>query len=679
MSTQGFPGWGMMLAWVCLALFTPPAGARADTAEQHVASPIETAPDLWEMGFEDLFEVEVTTVSKKEETLHDTPAAVYVITQSDIQRSGATTIAEALRLVPGLSVGRVDANIWAVTSRGFNDIVANKLLVLIDGRVVYNPVFAGTYWEEQDLLLEDIERIEVVRGPGGTLWGANAVNGIISIITKSAKDTQGGLVSIAAGTEEKALLGLRYGGRLGERAYYRVYGKYAARDEAALPSGENAHDNWEIERGGLRVDWDVSQDDALMFQGELFQRHRGATWVMPLPYLPYSRTTDTILDGTSGSLLVRWKHRLSEESEFQLGCYYDGADREIVGLEERRDTADLDFQHQLRLSNRHRLIWGGGLRHTKDEVKDSFMASLDPASRSDRLYSAFVQDEIDLIEDRLRLTLGSKFEHNDYTGFEWQPSLRLAWIPNETNTLWASVTRAVRTPSRADHDARMNVVKFPGGLVSLLADASMDSEELVAYELGYRAVLTDRLGVDVATFYNDYDDLRTTVVDWPRPELMPLPPHVLIPVSDGNDMKGHTYGAEVSVDWRPMSWWRLRAMYAFLEIDLGLKGGVLDPISIEAEGNDPEQRAQLWSSFDLARNVALDAILRYEDRLPSLGIDDYLNLDLRVAWRPTTDLEVALVGQNLLDDRHAEFSSPFLTVVPTQVQRGVYGKLTWRF
>lgn len=635
-------------------------------------------PDFTQFTLEELAHFPVTSVSKTAEELSTAAAAIHVVTQDDIRRSGVTSIPEALRLVPGIQVARVDAHTWAISARGFNDVFANKLLVLQDGRSIYTPLFSGVYWDAQDTLLDDIDRIEVIRGPGATLWGANAVNGVINIITKSAKDTQGLLLTGGSGTEEHVFAGVRYGGKLGEHAHYRVYGKYFSRDDSALMGGGDANDHWQMSRGGFRVDWDPNEINHLTFQGDLYGGTAQQTYIRLSPVPPFTPfADDSQYDLAGGNLLGRWTHPFGEDAEFMLQTWYDRTFRDAVVFEERRQTWDIEAQQRFSLFGRHDLIAGLGYRLMEDDTEGSFSVSLDPEERITDVFSAFVQDKIALIHDRLWLTVGSKFEHNDYTGFEVQPSGRLTWAPHQDHTLWASVSRAVRTPSRAESDVRLNQqpVFPPAVITSAFGSSRYGSETLLAYELGYRVQPEARVSFDLALFYNDYDELRSLEFRGFQPG---PPPHVAL-VAD-NKLEGITYGGELAVNYQPASWWRLRLAYSYLQMALETKDNSTDTTSVaEFEGSSPENQVSLMSSLELPDNVSLDLWARYVDRLPGRNIDSYFTFDARLAWRPTKNLEFSVVGQNLFDNRHPEFRAGLVEVQHTEVERSVYGKVTWHF
>jgi iron complex outermembrane receptor protein len=626
------------------------------------------------LSLEELMDQEVTSVSRKPEKWSEASSAIYVLSQEDIHRSGVTSIADALRLVPGMEVARIDSATWAVSARGFNNSTANKLQVLIDGRSVYTPLYAGVFWDVQDTFLDDIDRIEVIRGPGATIWGANAVNGVVNVITRSAKDSQGVLLYGGGGSEERGFGGVRYGGKIGENAWYRVYAKYLNRDDSALPTGDPAKDGWEMAQGGFRADWEPNIQNSLTFQGDIYSGDKSQT---STPLLPIGTTLvnqDTTMDG--GNLLGRWTHSFTSESELKLQVYYDRTHRHIPSIfEENRDTGNVDLQHEFHAGERNDFLWGLGYLVTSDQVDNSYSVSWYPDHRATQVYSAFLQDEITLIEDRLKLTLGSKFEHNDYTGFEAQPNVRLALYPTKRQTLWGAVSRAVRTPTRIDQDFQVRgpLPGPPGSNVLLEGNPDFRSEDLIAYELGYRVQLHERVSLDLATFYNDYNHLRSV-------EYGPFVPGAGGGINTqtavlANTLEGETYGAELSANYNISDWWRMKGGYTFLKVQLHKKAGSHDLTSELAEGNDPENQFFLRSSMDLPQNIQFDATLRYVDVLSAMQIRSYLTADFRVAWQPIKQLEVALVVENLFDNQHAEFTSP----LHTEVERSIYGKLTWRF
>ncbi len=495
------------LSLLLLATTTVRAESTVDT---------NSIQSLKRMSLDDLMNVEITSVSKKEEKLSEAPAAVYVLTQDDIHRSGATSIPEALRLVPGLDVARIDAHTWAISSRGFNGEFANKLLVLIDGRSVYTPLFSGVFWDVQDPMLEDVDRIEVIRGPGAALWGANAVNGVINIITKSAKDTQGWLFSGGGGNQDRGFGEFRYGGSRGDDLFYRLYGTYFDHADSEMLGGGNGRDGWQQGRGGFRVDWQPSRDNLLTVQGDAYDGTEGQVFGVPTLTSPYAQQLTQATGVSGGDVLGRWTHTLANGAEVKLQTYYDKTVRDTAILGDNLTTFDIDLQYDQHFGSRQEVIAGLGYRLEDEAIRNSSTVMFNPNHTDRQLFSGFVQDEVTLIPDRLKLTLGTKLEHNDFTGFEVEPSGRISWTPTIHQTVWAAVSRAVRTPSEEERDSRTELQAIPPGglypgsppaLVTAEGDNAFASEDLLAYELGYRVRPCERVSLDFATFYNDYSRL----------------------------------------------------------------------------------------------------------------------------------------------------------------------------
>jgi iron complex outermembrane receptor protein len=646
---------------------------------QDVGTP-QASPPLTELSLEQLMNIEVTSASKKEQKLSEVPAALYVITQEEIRRSGATSIPEALRLAPGLEVARINAHTWAITARGFNSLSANKLLVLIDGRSVYTPLFSGVWWDVQDLLLEDVDRIEVILGPGATIWGANAVNGVINIITKSAQETQGLLVAGIAGTEERGAGSIRYGSKIGEKAYFRAYAKYFDRDNSEALGGGDANDRWHQSRGGFRVDWDSSDRNRFSLQGDIYAGEENDLFTQFTLSPPYTQSVRADIDVSGGNLLGRWSRALSERSDMTLLFYYDRSSRDEILFRETRDTFDLDFHHRFRLGERQEIVWGLGYNLTRDRIGNTFTVSFSPDRRTDQVVSGFAQDEITWLDRRLHFTIGSKFERNDYTLFEIEPSARLAWIPSNRHTWWAAVSRAVRTPTRVENDIRINLV-LPGSPPSVIAgvgNPDLKSEDLIAYEVGYRAQPQERLSFALSTFYNVYNNLLASRIGTSFSESSPAPTHSVLPVYPTNQMSGETYGGEIESNWQATDWWRLKGTYSFLEIQLHADPGTAGRPET-AEGYSPHHQFSLRSSMNLPRRVEFDSAIRYVDRLPNLDVGSYLVLDLRLEWKPVPDLSLSVVGQNLLDSHHPEFTASSIVGQVTEVEQSVYTEVKWWF
>src|SRR5258708_19143894 len=542
-----------------------------------VAQNSQKVPDVTSMSVEDLMNLQVTSVSKHKEKLADAAAAIFVLTQEDIRRSGATSIPAALRLVPGLEVARIDENKWAIGSRGFNGRFSNKLLVLIDGRSVYTPLFSGVYWNIQDVMLEDLDRIEVIRGPGATLWGANAVDGVINIISKKAKDTQSAIVTAGAGTEERGSGGARYGGKIGDTSY-RAYGKYFNWGPSQYPSGMTAHDGWDALRGGFRADWTPAGANSLTLQGDIYRSKYGETLRAPSLNAPYSSTFPNNGNYSGGNILGRWNHS-SEGSSMSLQMYYDNttiADNSL--FVDHQNIFDMDFQHGFHVGDSQQFVWVLGYPSIRDRNDSSFSVSLQPNQLTLNHFSAFVQDEISLVDNRLRLTFGSKFEHNDFTGFEVQPNARLLWTLTPNQSIWTAVSRAVRTPALTEEGLRLNSAVIPPApppnptpfppVLTVLRPHQFQSEDLLAYELGYRVQATSSLSADIATFYNNYSNLRTAEPGAPFLEGSPAPTDIVVPFVAGDMMSAGADSVELFADWRVVPKWRLVGSYSYLQINI---------------------------------------------------------------------------------------------------------------
>ena len=646
-----------------VALSLCAAGAAADNAPS-------TIGELKQLNLEDLMNVQVTSVARHPEKLINAASAIQVITQEDIRRSGATSIPEALRLADNLQVAQKNSHDWAISARGFNTALANKLLVMIDGRTVYTPLYSGVFWDVQDYVLADIDRIEVISGPGGALWGANAVNGVINIITKSAKDTQGLYADAGGGSRPQDFTDVRYGGALGPESQFRVYGKYFDRGSEVLANADSASDSWRQGRAGFRVDSQSSAQDQLTLQGDFYDgRENDQT----------GGTSDT----GGGNILGRWSRRLSDDSDFSLQSYIDRthltdpvAPLLVNGLQfagpgvltDDLTTYDVDFQHRFRAGSVNNIVWGFGFRYTHDVVSNAPALAFLPPTLDRNLYSVFAQDEIALRRN-LSLTLGTKVERNDYTGFEFEPDVRLSWILSSQQALWAAISRAVRTPSRIDQDFSEAA---PPHLVLLEGGADFTSESVLAYELGYRAQISSRMTASVSSFFNHYDDIRST----------DFTPKTIIPLFFANGLEGDTYGLEFSGNYQVSQMWSLHAGYTLLEEHLHVKPGQTDLNAALNETADPEHQFSLRSSLNLPRHTELDAALRWVDTLrnnngPVPGtVPSYFELDTHLAWHATDRLELSLVGQNLLHNRHPEYGFPGPT--RPEIERTAYGKLTWR-
>ena len=654
-----------------------------------VAQNPRNVPDVTAMSMEDLMNLQVTSVSKRTQKVADAAAAIFVLTQEDIRRSGATSIPEALRLVPGLEVARIDQNKWAIGSRGFNGRFDNKLLVLIDGRSVYTPLFSGVYWNVQDVMLEDVDRIEVIRGPGATLWGANAVDGVINVITKKAKATQSAVVTAGAGTEERAAGGVRYGSKLGDNTYYRAYTKYFDWRPSVYPSGVTAHDGWDALRGGFRADWTPAGANSLTVQGDVYRSRFDETLTVASLSAPYSNTFPNDGKYSGGNILGRWNHT-SEGSSMSLQMYYDNTtitDHSLFG--DHQNILDIDFQDGFHAGNSQQFVWGLGYRSIHDKNDASFTVSLQPNQVTLNQFSTFLQDEISLVDNRLQITLGSKFERNEFTGFEIEPNARLLWNLTPNQSIWTAVSRAVRTPALTEEGLRLNSQVIPPGtpanptplpaVVAVFGSHQFNSEDLLAYELGYRVQATKNLSLDIATFYNNYSNLRTAEPGAPYPEGSPAPTDFVIPFVAGNKMSGGTYGVELFADWKVVPKWRLVGSYSYLQMDIHKNIDSQDPTPDNPNGSSPRHQWYLRSSVDLPKHFEQDTTLRFVDQLPSLGLPSYYSLDAHLGWRPVNSLEFSIGGQNLLNNWHLEFMPDFVNTSPTVVKRSIFGSITVKF
>ncbi|TLY86040.1 MAG: TonB-dependent receptor [Gammaproteobacteria bacterium] len=683
-SARGRRSAAFLLTWVLLGAVGGQAFASAQGATP-------TAGDLKQLSIEDLMNLDVTSVAKEPQRLLQAAAAIQVITADDIRRSGAASIPEVLRLADHLEVAQINAHDWAISAHGFNANLANKLLVLVDGRAVYTPLYGGVLWNVQDCLLADIERIEVISGPGGTLWGANAVNGVINIITKAARDTQGAYALAAAGNQLQKQVGIRIGATLAPDVYLRAYGKYTGRDREVTTAGTSAADSWHVGRGGFRLDAEPSPPNRLTVQGDF-----------------YSGAEDVAATGgaglSGGNILGRWTHETPGGASMSLQLYYDHTHLSqpfpaspaappffsgfpAASLKDDLDTYDLDFQYHFAWSAHHKVTWGLGYRATRESDEDLSFVRFTPTVLNQSLYSGFAQDEI-MLARRVYLTVGSKLEHNDYSGLEFEPSARLQWNLESTQLLWGAISRAVRTPSRYDRD-----LLVPSGLINapppfqfpttyLKGGPDFVSETLLAYEVGYRAAIGLKLAASVSAFYNEYHDLRSTAAT-PTTAVYVFP----YPIFFQNNLEGETHGLEISASYQMLEWWRLRAGYDLLQEHIHVRPGEVDATGATNESADPQQQVALRTSLDLPRGMTLDAALRWVDSLhinngPAGGavvgiVPSYFELDAGIAWHASGSLELSLMGRNLLHAYHTEYGFPSPT--REQIGRSLFGRITWGY
>jgi iron complex outermembrane receptor protein len=657
------------LALVVAAVLLPSAPGSA--AQDAAAVAAQGPSPLTKLSLEELANLRVSVVARRPQRQWDTPAATAVVSGEEILRSGVTSFPEALRLTPGVQVARANSNRWAIGVRGFTSTLSRSLLVLIDGRSVYTPLFAGVYWEQQHVLLADVDRIEVVRGPGGTLWGANAVNGVVNLVTRSAHDTRGLHVEAGGGNVERAFGGIRHGGRLGADADYRVYGKYFRRSNERHVDGAD-FDDWSLGQGGFRVDARRGSRDELTLQGDLYDGRAGQRRPVASFTPPYRRVVDADGDVSGGNLLGRWRRRSDDGRALSAQVWYDRTDRTEAYLDESRDTFDVELQHDLELAG-SRMAFGLGYRVTSDSTSGVPTPFFDPEDRTDHLFSTFAQGERPLAGERLVLTLGAKLEHNDYSGFEVQPSARLLWSPSPRQRAWLAASRAVRTPSRADTDQVQTVFLQAQGPTFLRAsgDKQFESETALVFEAGYRLHPLDRLSLETAVFYDRYGGLLGGRVGTLFAEPVPPPPHLVLPVLFGNLLEAETWGSEVSFDARPLPAWRLHGGYSFLRMDVRPERALPGITADNSERASPRHQLFVRSAHDLPGRATADLFFRHVSGLPAQNVPAYSSLDARLAWRPAPALELAVVGQNLLQPHHKEWTA-------VEIRRGFYAQVAWR-
>jgi iron complex outermembrane recepter protein len=620
-------------------------------AEETYQSPTE----LKKLPLEELVDVEITSAARRPEPLSQAASAIDVITADDIERAGVTNIPDALRLGTEMQVAQIDGHTWAISTRGFNTSAANKMQVLMDGRSLYTPLYSGVFWDVQQTFLPDLARIEIIRGPGATLWGANAVNGVINILTKSARDTQGLLLFSGGGNEERDFAGVRYGGRIGQDTYYRAYVMHTDRDCLTLEGGGDAGDETEMTQGGFRIDSTPTSDDTLTLQGDGYAGGFGQL-----------NGPDVTVDG--GNVLGRWTRQFGNDSNVMVQTYFDYTHRLVPDIfEEHRETFDIEFQHRLVIAERHDVIWGGNYRLSADDIGNLGPSlAFIPDNKVAHLVSAYVQDEFHLVPGKFSLIAGAKFEYNSFSGFEIQPSGRFVWNPVEGQTVWGAISRAVRTPSRIDQDL---VAPNPstGAPALLVGNSDFESETLIAYELGYRIKPWNTVSIDLAGYYNNYDNLRSIE------PLGPFGPFVF-----KNKLLGDSYGGALSGKWKVTEWWELSGSVSVLQEDIHPGPGSADVNNGRSEGNDPNCSFIARSSIALPHHVQVDSILRYVGDLPNPPTPAYLTADVRIAWSPSPNFEVAFVGRNLFDENHPEFRSSQLGMT-REVGRGFFGTVKWHF
>ena len=632
--------------------------------------------DYSELDIEELMEVKIvmySSAARKKQTLSETAAAFFVITQNEIRRSGVNSLPEALRLVPGLQVAQIDADQWAISARGLNEQFADKLLVMIDGRTVYTPLRSGVFWEVQDTLMEDVDHIEVVLGPGASLWGANAVNGVINIITKSAQETQGSLVTSSIGKgEERYHIGVRQGNTLTGGGHYRIYGKSYQHDHAV----QDKRDSWQTRRGGFRMDWTASKQESFTIQGDIYEGTLNESSFHAKKHL------------AGLNLLGRWQGSL-DKGDFILQTYYDQTRRDEVLYEEWRGTYDIDFQRRWMFPGQQEILGGVAYRYSQDHIDNSSVMSYHPAQKRNNLFSAFLQGDFHISlshlfsfsqaptqqdAKKLRLTLGCKWEYYEDEKLQIQPNLRVLWNHDDHHTFWGAISRAVRAPSRTDKDIflDMNSAQEP---YSLQGNPHFKPEILVAYEWGYRFNKPDNILLDANFFVNKYSDLSTIE---PVDKLEPVPTQFTFE----NQKLGTIYGLEIAAQWKANKFWTLRGAYSYLNITLRVNQESKDVQATLAQGESPQHQMSLHSFLNLSHNIFFDTTTYYVDDLPTLSIPHYVRFDVRVGWRPKPNFELNFGVRNLFDKQHPEFNHRGIipsVLTPTEIPRATYLQLKYQF
>ncbi|HEX4785593.1 MAG TPA: TonB-dependent receptor [Candidatus Sulfotelmatobacter sp.] len=648
----------------------------------NAVTPEDQTNSLKELSLAELGNLQVTTATKTPAAIWKTPAAIYVITHDAILRSGATSIPDALRLAPGVEVARIDSDKWSIGIRGFGSRLCRSVLVLIDGRTVYTTLLAGTYWEVQDTVMQDIDRIEVIRGPGGTIWGPNAVNGVINVITKPASETQGTLASALGGNVDQGAVTLRQGVSHGP-VNYRAYAKGFNR-AAQFHSDHREFDHWRAMQGGFRLDWTESSQDGFTLQGDIYDERAGESVVATTYAPPYSQVLDGNALLSGGNILGRWKRTTGEAKGIQLQAFYDRTNRYEPNFTDIRDTFDVDFLQHFPLPGRQEVSWGLGARSSRG--KNPLVVSgltFTPSPRTDTLFSAFLQDDIAIVDRRLSLSLGTKLIKTNFTDVEPEPSVRLLYTPTDTQTLWAAYTHALRTPSDAEEN--FSLAGFIGIAPNSLPyfarfnpNKNFQPEQLNGYELGYRRLVGQNLYLDLSAFYNHYSSLFSEDITGPPfIETNPGPTHILLPAQFGNGLLGETSGGEIAPEWQVTDFWRLRGSYSFLEIHLKKAPNSLDIGSAPGvEGSSPRHQVLAQSGFDLPKAVSLDLLYRYVSALPGQNVRAYSSADVSLGWNATSHLRFSAVGQNLLQPHHAEFGTDPGPLV--QIKRSAYAQITWQ-
>jgi iron complex outermembrane receptor protein len=678
--------WGTCVI-IAIALSCALTERAQSRAASQSAPPQSNTSDLSKLSIEDLMNLNVTSAAKKEEPVERTAAAIFVITSEDIRRSGATNIPDLLRMVPGLEVAQINGDTWAVTSRGFNDAFANKMLVLVDGRTVYSPVFSGVFWDAQDMILANIERIEVIRGPGAALWGTNAVNGVINIITKSTSLTQGATVS-GGGNVEGGFGDAEYGGQLKGNGFYRVFAKGFSRDSVPGAAGQGPQDGWNLESGGFRADWKFNSRDSLTVEGGLFRSGGQGTTDFTTSLAPLTfGSLPSVLTTSGGNLLARWRRTFSTRSEISLQTYYDSETANSGFIRGIANTFDIEFQHHFAIGERHDIVWGVDYRAIQITTSGGIPVSFTPPRTLENLTSVFLQDEIELAPGRLRLTLGGRVQREYTGGIDFQPDARLLWTPDMRQAIWLAASRALRgvAPSDTSVTAFLGPVAGPGG-IPIVPEAqgnpNMRPESEVAFQAGYRAEVSSNISISTTAFFNNYTRLLGEGAGTPILETGSGAPFLLLPETANNDINGQTYGIEFFGNWKPLSVWKLSGGFTWLDGAFHDDSPGAPPNTTATALNSPHHQFSIRSNLDLPHRVEFDSALYRVGPLDATtqpGVPGYYRLDARLGWRVGEHIEFSIAGQNLLSPSHIEAASEPDWFEAIAIRRSFYAKMTWYF
>jgi iron complex outermembrane recepter protein len=644
---------------------------------------------LADQSLEELMNIEVVSVSKKAQRLGSTAASVFVITAEDIRRSGISVLPELLRLAPGVQVSRLSSGEWAIAIRGFNDEYSNKLLVLVDGRSVYNEFYGLVFWDTLNLPIDDIERIEVIRGPGAAMWGTNAVNGVINIINKSAKASQGGLIAGGGGSQATSTGAVRYGGEAAPGAFYRVGAQNTTYDPLQILSSASPSHGWVNHSGDFRLDWDISAKDSLLVSGGVYQSAVGAIVPAATISSPNAPPADDRITSDGGNVTARWQHVYSDTSSIEAHFSCEHMLRNDPQSKFDLDVFDYGFQQHKQAGSRNDVIWGFSGRQDSFHSTPTLALRLNPLNSSRDEVALFAEDEIALIPNKLSFIMGAQVSHTETIGYAIQPTARLLWTPTKSLSSWIAVSRAERTPSLSDRglDYYESPITIPSGspsipsllgVVHVMGNPSAQSETVLAYEAGQRLQAAKQISFDVSTFYNIYQHLSSLSTGAPALAFSSGIPYLEIPVSYENDRHGESYGAELSTTWNATTRWRLLGGYNWLRAETHSAPGDASVDEVRTSSATPHHQWIARSNFDLTRTIQIDAALYYYAAMPQTGIPQHLRGDLRIGWRPSAKIELSIGVQDAFEANHLEYESTRFTQL-SEVPRNFYGKVTWKF